>query len=88
MVVVAAFQFIEKLLFCYVNGYVRIQKHKNAFLNLFLFKKFLQIPNMTLSCVLPLPDNRTVLLGSRGNNSVATHSIEYGRTSDYLAVHR
>ncbi len=43
---------------------------------------------MTLSCVLPLPDNRTVLLGSRGNNSVATHSIEYGRTSDYLAVHR
>ena len=48
----------------------------------------IQIPNMTsLSCLFPLPDNKTILLGSK-NNSVATYSIECGRTSDYLAVHR
>ena len=41
---------------------------------------------MTLSACLPLPNNKTVLLGSKDNNLCA-YSIEYGRTSDYLEAH-
>jgi factor associated with neutral sphingomyelinase activation len=47
----------------------------------------ISVANMTLSACVPLPNNKTVLLGSKDNNLCA-YSIEYGRTSDYLEVHR
>ena len=47
----------------------------------------ISIPNMSLSSCYPLPNNKTVLLGSK-DNSMCGYSIEYGRTSDYLTVHR
>jgi len=46
----------------------------------------IQVPGAVITCLLPLPDNRTVLLGS--NEGLASHSIEYGRTSSVAAVHR
>ena len=44
------------------------------------------VSTMTISTLLPLPNNKTILLGSKDNNLCA-YSIEYSRTSDYLPVH-
>ncbi|CAB4066679.1 NSMAF [Lepeophtheirus salmonis] len=46
----------------------------------------ISISNMTLSSCIPLPNNRTVLLGSWDNN-ICSYSIELGRISDFLSIH-
>lgn len=43
--------------------------------------------NLTISCCFPLPNNKSVLIGS-WNNSIVTYSIEYGRTYNGLPAHR
>lgn len=47
----------------------------------------ISVPGLTLSSCYPLPNNKTVLLGSK-DHSLCSYSIEYGRTSDFLDVHR
>jgi len=42
---------------------------------------------INISCCFPMPNNKTVLVGS-WNNSICAYSIEYGRTYQYNGAHR
>lgn len=45
------------------------------------------IPSMAITTCLPLPNNKTVLVGS-GDNHICSYSIETSRASDFLCIHR
>lgn len=64
----------------------------DAYLKMFSLEEMqilrnINVSNASLSCCFPLPDNKTVLLGSKDHN-LCSYSIEYGRISDYLNIHR
>lgn len=42
---------------------------------------------VNISCCFPLPNNKTLLIGSK-DNSICTYSIEYGRTHEFDSAHR
>ena len=44
-------------------------------------------PAINISCCFPLPNNKTILIGSR-DNSICVYSIEYGRTYEFSNAHR
>ena len=46
-----------------------------------------QNSDISITCCIPLPNNKTILIGSR-DHSICVYSIEYGRTYEFNNAHR